>query len=124
MADSYGESVTHAEPDRALSAKAKRKRQHSDCKRRNLEMMRANPGDPRHGTWTGYSYGCRCDRCRAAAKRKNALRYMSDPGKPHNPSDDRWRLGKPLSKHDRRAMAGMKHMGVNPDRIRDTFGLP
>lgn len=33
---------------------------------RALIAMRADPGDARHGTKTGYDYGCRCDRCRAA----------------------------------------------------------
>lgn len=29
--------------------------------------------DPRHGTATGYGYGCRCDRCRAANTEKNRV---------------------------------------------------
>ena len=33
-----------------------------------LAIMQANPDDPRHGTWYGYSTGCRCDKCMAAAK--------------------------------------------------------
>lgn len=33
-----------------------------------LAEMRADPEDRRHGTRTGYNYGCRCDGCRAAVR--------------------------------------------------------
>ena len=35
--------------------------------------LRGNPDDPRHGTTTGYSLGCRCERCSAARRR-----YLAD----------------------------------------------
>ena len=37
-----------------------------DFRRDAAERMRGDPTHPAHGTLTGYVYGCRCERCRAA----------------------------------------------------------
>lgn len=38
----------------------------SGYRQRALAEMRADPGNPRHGTHDGYVMGCRCERCRGA----------------------------------------------------------
>lgn len=45
-----------------------------------LAEMQADPGDRRHGTRTGYDYGCRCDGCREAAHEAFVLRRRRDEG--------------------------------------------
>lgn len=39
-------------------------------------QMQQDPNDPRHGTRTGYTYGCRCDKCKAASHEYSHRRYM------------------------------------------------
>lgn len=46
-----------------------RKRYMVAWKRKNLAAMQADPMDRRHGTRSGYSIGCRCARCRMAARK-------------------------------------------------------
>ena len=43
----------------------KRQQRRSGILKHREELLR-NPDDPRHGSKTGYDYGCRCDRCKAA----------------------------------------------------------
>ncbi len=38
---------------------------------RRLREMQADPCDRAHGKTTGYQYGCRCKRCRAAMSEYN-----------------------------------------------------
>lgn len=45
--------------------------------------LAADPDDPRHGTLTGYTRGCRCDRCRPMGKvayRRNQVRKTMREG--------------------------------------------
>lgn len=45
-----------------------------------LAAMAANPADRRHGTRTGYVYGCRCVRCLAARRAYDADRREAQSG--------------------------------------------
>lgn len=40
--------------------------------------MAQNPLDNRHGTRTGYEYGCRCDRCLEAHRNVNRMYRKAD----------------------------------------------
>ena len=42
-----------------------------------LAELGADPGHPMHGTMTGYRYGCRCERCRAARHEYHVRTYAS-----------------------------------------------
>lgn len=50
---------------------------------RCLAMMEGHPEHPSHGTRYGYACGCRCDRCRAAARDAQAVRRaaLRDPNR-------------------------------------------
>lgn len=38
-------------------------------------MLQADPDDPMHGTYSGYSVGCRCERCLEAGRKYQRERY-------------------------------------------------
>lgn len=63
---------SHPEPNGAKMRVAR-------CKRRRLAAMSEDPGDALHGTVTGYGYGCRCERCRAA-KSLSRFARIAQPG--------------------------------------------
>ena len=53
-----------------------------------LAAMAADPGHPWHGTYAGYTYGCRCEKCRAAA-REHRLAFRARESDRFE--DDGWR---------------------------------
>ena len=60
----------------ALSVnRARRRAQEYCCRVRKLSALRADPESPMHGTMTGYRYGCRCERCRAARHEYHVSHY-------------------------------------------------
>lgn len=57
---------------------------------RCLAEMKANPKDPRHGTATGYTYGCKCDRCRAASKKATVKSRWAEADARRKAVGERW----------------------------------
>ena len=47
-------------------------------KERNLAMLLGDPCDERHGTTTGWRYGCRCEACKEAHRIDMAGRRRKD----------------------------------------------
>ena len=46
--------------------------------RKRLAEMQADPDDRSHGKWTGYKYGCRCDRCMEAMREYTRAHYAKN----------------------------------------------
>ena len=63
-----------AKPD--ARAVAKKRERAKELVKKSLAEMQANPEDPRHGTLAGYTYGCRCDRCKQTNNEYQRERYL------------------------------------------------
>ena len=55
--------------------RARRRAQEYRCRVRKLRGLEGDPTSPMHGTMTGYRYGCRCERCRAARHEYHVSHY-------------------------------------------------
>lgn len=64
-------------------------------KAKYLAALNANPDDRRHGTTTGYGYGCRCERCREANHAYSAAKWAERKA-PRKPKPE----GKPKQTKD------------------------
>ena len=60
--------MTPKEIEALLARKSRRKR---------LAEMLADPNDRSHGKWSGYKYGCRCERC-VEAMRAYTRKYYAE----------------------------------------------
>lgn len=77
MAEAYSEHGPRPVPDAKLLMKARRAKTYRERVEGYRKEMEANPNDPRHGTKAGYSYGCRCERCRAAKRSEKRYKPKS-----------------------------------------------
>ena len=108
LPEGRGEGFTYRRPPKAFSkpksaeeidAEVRKRRKRASARaavnrsrERGLAQMLEDPDDPKHGTATGYIYGCRCDRCR---NNWNTMRYAQEVKK-------RRKRGRPRTKQTRK----------------------
>ena len=51
---------------------------------RAVEALANDVSDARHGTTTGYAYGCRCDRCKEARRKYATTKTRADRAMRHS----------------------------------------
>lgn len=92
---------------------------------KRLAQMKADPGDRCHGTKTGYSYGCRCDRCRGAYREARRAAYREE--RRLRPGREEARVGKGREKPReaaRRPKAHTKDVCTVPEYLKPLMGRP
>jgi hypothetical protein len=66
--------ATSLEYERARRVVRNMRSARSAAAEKRLARLQEDPDDPKHGTYTGYCYGCKCDRCVAACREYEARR--------------------------------------------------
>ncbi len=87
---------TLAEIERDVAAARRRqaaKEAVTRCRRGKRREMALDPDHELHGTTTGYSYGCRCERCKAEWERRrgSVRRQALSKGKKRGGGNTPWR---------------------------------
>ena len=103
-----GGRMTAEEIDMQYTVIRRKERAAMACKRsRELirKAMQEDPDHPKHGTPTGYTYGCRCEKCTAAhteaAKRRSKTHkktgYYGNPKETYSWQEHDFKFGRSLN---------------------------